>query len=149
MSTLYTIGFTGKSAKDFFTIIQNNNIKRLIDVRLNNNSQLAGYTKKNDLTFFLKEICHIPYTHLVEFAPTKEILNNYRKEQISWQTYEILYNKLLISRQKKIEQVVNLDSLDSACLLCSEKEATHCHRRLAAEFLQNLFSSKIEKIIHI
>lgn len=144
MRTIYTIGFSGKNAKLFFQLLKNNNIKSLIDVRLNNVSQLAGYTKKNDLEFFLKEICAIDYFHLTDLAPTKEILDGYKKGNIKWKQYEKEYLALIQSRN--IEQKIKNINFDKACLLCSEKTADKCHRRLAAETITEM--QLVEKIIH-
>ncbi len=144
MRTIYTIGFSGKNAKTFFELLRNNNIKSLIDVRLNNVSQLAGYTKKNDLEFFLKEICAIDYFHLPTLAPTKEILDGYKKGSIDWNQYEKEYLALIQSRN--IEPKIGNMNFDGACLLCSEKTADKCHRRLAAETIVNM--QLADKIIH-
>ena len=137
--TLYTIGFTKKNAEIFFSLLRDNNIKTLIDVRLNNVSQLAGFTKKNDLEYFLKEICDITYLHKPDFAPTKDILDGYKKKEISWQIYEEKYLDLLDQRQ--VSKKVKLDELDMSCLLCSESNSDHCHRRLLAEYLKDVKSN--------
>ena len=85
---IYTIGFTKKDAKTFFDFIKNSDIKTVLDVRLNNISQLSGFAKKDDLAFFLKELCGSDYLHVPEFTPTKEMLDSYKKKEISWQQYE-------------------------------------------------------------
>ena len=131
---LFTIGFAETSAAHFFGLLQNANVKRLIDVRLNNTSQLAGFTKKDDLQFFLREIGGIEYRHEPAWAPTQEMLDAYKKRKGSWQTYEREFNELMATRA--IEKSVSPESIDFACLLCSEKKAEHCHRRLVAEHLQ-------------
>lgn len=133
--TLYTIGFAKKSAREFFTALKDNRIKTIIDVRLNNVSQLAGFTKKKDLHYFLKEICDINYDHRPEFAPTKEILDAYKKKEISWSEYESKYNSVL-SERVVVKQITS-EELNMACLLCSEPTAEKCHRRLLAEALKN------------
>ncbi len=134
MAMLYTMGFTKKDAETFFTLLKRNGIKKLIDIRLNNVSQLAGFTKKNDLRFFLKTICNIEYLHKPEFSPTPEILNDYKQKKINWQEYEKMFNELLMKR--KIERAIAELDLDMACLLCSEPTADKCHRRLVAEYLK-------------
>ena len=139
MSTIYTIGFAGKSAREFFTLLMDNGVRRLVDVRLSNNSQLAAFTKKRDLEYFLEAICKIPYLHVPLLAPTKEILDGYKKARITWAQYEERYGKLLVERRKEILRTLSPDLLDGTCLLCSEKEAAQCHRRLAAEFLLRAF----------
>lgn len=133
--TLCTIGFAKKSAEEFFSILKANGVKILIDIRLNNVSQLAGFTKKDDLKYFLKEICHIDYLYRPEFAPTKDILNGYKKKEISWPIYEKKYLDLLSQRQAS--EKIELDEFNMSCLLCSEPKADHCHRRLFAEYIRD------------
>lgn len=133
-NTLYTIGFTKKKAEQFFELIKKNNIKCLIDIRLNNVSQLAGFAKRDDLKYFLKQLCNCEYRHMPEIAPTKEILDGYKKKQISWDEYIVQYNNLI--KKRTIESKLSLSELDGACFLCSEPTADMCHRRLAAEYLK-------------
>lgn len=135
-SILFTIGYTKRSASNFFSSIKNANIKLLIDIRLNNTSQLAGYTKKDDLAFFLEEICGCNYKHHPEFAPTKEILDAYHAKEISWSEYEIQFNNILHIR--KPIAVLGIELLDHACLLCAEPTPVKCHRRLVAEYFAQL-----------
>ncbi|USR90539.1 DUF488 domain-containing protein [Phormidium yuhuli AB48] len=130
---LFTIGFTKKGAKTFFESLQNAGVKRLLDIRLNNVSQLAGFAKKADLEYFLKTICDIDYIHLLDLAPTKEIVDEYKKNKGDWQQYEVQFLELI--RQRKIEDKVSPDLIDGACFLCSEASPNHCHRRLVAEYL--------------
>ena len=101
MSVLYTVGFSGKDAKTFFELLKLNNVQTLLDIRLNNVSQLSGYTKKNDLAYFLDKICDIKYKHLPILAPTKEILDAYKAKKISWNDYEAKYIHLI--NERKIE----------------------------------------------
>jgi uncharacterized protein (DUF488 family) len=131
---LFTIGFTRKSAEQFFTSLANAGVKHLVDVRLNNVSQLAAFTKKEDLRYFTKAICNIDYQHLTELAPTKEILDAYKKNKGAWEAYEPKFIALI--RSRKIEKKLDPAQLDGACLLCSEETPDHCHRRLVAEYLQ-------------
>jgi len=131
---LFTIGFTKKNTETFFTKLKNAGIKRIIDIRLNNVSQLAGFAKKNDLGYFLRELCACTYKHAPYLAPTKDILDGYKKNEIDWPEYVIRFNKLINDR--KIENLVKNEELDSACLLCSEPTADKCHRRLVAEYLK-------------
>ena len=135
---LYTIGFTKKSARDFFNTLQVAEVTKIIDVRLNNVSQLAGFTKRDDLIYFLREICDCGYKHFPEFAPTKEILDGFKKKKISWNEYVRRFNKLIEGR--KIENKVRFEELDNACLLCSEPTPDHCHRRLVANYLKKKFN---------
>ena len=130
---LFTIGFTQKTAREFFTSLKDAGVKRVVDVRLNNVSQLAGFSKKEDLAYFLKEIAGIKYVHLPELAPTQEILDAYKKRKGDWGIYEKQFLDLMARRQ--IEKTVLPDLLGRGCLLCSEHLPHHCHRRLVAEYL--------------
>jgi uncharacterized protein (DUF488 family) len=132
---IYTIGFTRKSARTFFTELQDAGVKRLVDVRLNNTSQLAGFTKKDDLGFFAEAICGIQYVHIPALAPTPEILDAYKKHKGDWRLYEQEFLDLL--RSRRIEETVSREMLDEGCLLCSEETPEHCHRRLVAEYLKD------------
>ena len=130
---VYTIGFTKSSAESFFTRLQKAGVKKVLDVRLNNVSQLAGFAKRNDLCYFLKTICGIDYMHRPELAPTQEMLDAYKKKRGQWADYEKQFLDLIAGR--RIERTVPREALDGACLLCSEEEPLHCHRRLVAEYL--------------
>lgn len=130
---IYTIGFTKKSAEEFFGFLRSEKIKTLIDVRLNNASQLSAFARKDDLAFFLKELCGIDYQHYIDLAPTKDILNAYKKKEITWEMYEDKFLNLMARRH--IEKTLNPTILDEGCLLCSEHEPHLCHRRLVVEYL--------------
>ena len=145
MIRLYTIGFTGKSAERFFELLEHNQVKKIIDTRVNNSSQLSGFAKGKDLAFFAKQLANIDYEHQLKFAPSKELLGEYRKKEISWDEYTEEYIGLLDERN--IRKEVDIVGLHECCLLCSEHTAEKCHRRLLAEYLQRLNSS-IE-IIHL
>lgn len=145
MIKLYTIGFTGKSAEKFFDLLRNSDVKKIVDTRINNVSQLAGFAKGSDLKFFAKEIGHMSYEHKIDFAPTKELLSRYRDKQMSWREYEIEYLNLLDMR--KVAQKTDIEKLHENCLLCSEHTPEKCHRRLLAEYLKHV-KSDIE-IIHL
>ena len=132
---LFTIGFTQKSAKTFFELIKTNHMDLLIDIRLNNKSQLAGFTKGEDLKYFLSEICGCEYVHCLEYAPTKEILDGYKQKHISWKEYEEKYNELIMKRGNHRNFQTKYAAYENICLLCSEPTAEHCHRRLAAELI--------------
>jgi uncharacterized protein (DUF488 family) len=131
---LYTIGFTRKNAETFFGLIRAARIKTLIDVRLNNSSQLAGFAKRDDLPFFLRELSSTDYVHLLELAPTREMLDPYRKGELGWDAYAAQFLDLMARRN--VERAVKPALLDHGCLLCSEHQPHHCHRRLVAEYLQ-------------
>ncbi|WP_351124762.1 DUF488 domain-containing protein [Shewanella sp. T24-MNA-CIBAN-0130] len=130
---IYTIGFTKKNAESFFGFIKSSNVSTLIDVRLNNISQLAGFAKRDDLKFFLKELCSTEYVHVPELAPTKVILNAYKKGDMSWEKYEDKFLNLMA--QRNIERLVKPALLANGCLLCSEHEPHLCHRRLVIDYL--------------
>lgn len=130
---IYTIGFTKKTAIDFFGLLRDSGARRLVDVRLNNVSQLAGFAKRDDLAFFLAELCNMTYTHELRLAPTQTMLDDYKKRGSSWVEYERRFLQLLAERQ--IEAVIAQEALADAVLLCSEATPQQCHRRLVAEYL--------------
>lgn len=143
---LFTIGFTQKRAEVFFSKLKSAGVKRLIDTRLNNQSQLAGFAKKDDLQYFLKEIGEIDYVHLPQLAPTQEMLDAYKKQKGAWETYEQVFHKLITLR--KIEEEYNPELFDQACLLCSEHYPLNCHRRLVAEYLRDKWGGiEIEHLV--
>ncbi|MDB9427953.1 DUF488 domain-containing protein [Microcystis aeruginosa] len=131
---LFTIGFTQKTAQKFFDDLQKAGVKRVIDTRLNNVSQLAGFSKKADLEYFLKVIGGIEYVHVLDLAPTQDILDEYKKKKVDWTIYEQKFRQLISSR--RIETKVSPDVINNACLLCSEAKPHNCHRRLVAEYLK-------------
>ncbi len=132
---LSTIGFTKKTAQEFFELLKKAKVKRVIDTRLNNVSQLAGFAKRKDLQYFLKEIADIDYIHLVDLAPTKDILDDYKKNKGEWSVYEQKFTDLITKRE--IEKKLDPEIIEDSCLLCSEAKPHHCHRRLVAEYLSN------------
>ena len=138
---IYTIGSTQKGAKKFFTLLANSGAQRIVDVRLNNVSQLAGFAKRDDLKFFANEICHMDYVHIPDLAPTKEILDAYKKHCGDWRVYEDKFFDLMENRS--IEKSVKPEILNGGCLLCSEHEPHHCHRRLIAEYLNEKWGGNI------
>ena len=143
---VFTIGFTKKSAEQFFTKLGHSGAKRVVDVRLNNVSQLAGFAKKSDLEFFLREICHIGYVHVPVLAPTQELLSAYQGKDIEWSDYEHSFLNLMKARQ--IETTVTKQTIADGCLLCSEEKPDYCHRRLVAQyFKENWGDVEIEHII--
>jgi len=142
---LWTIGFTKKSAETLFELLRNSGARRVVDVRLNNVSQLAGFAKKQDLCYFLKKICDMEYVHLPILAPTKEILDGYKKQGGSWNDYEQAF--LRVMKERRIEAVIPREVLAEGCLLCSEEKPHHCHRRLVAEYLNQYWGDL--DIIHL
>ncbi len=128
-----TIGFTHKNAEDFFTRLKESGVKRVVDVRLNNVSQLAGFSKRDDLKYFLKSILGIEYMHSPLLAPTQDILDEYKKNKGDWNVYEQKFLSLM--EQRHIETQVSKELIEGGCLLCSEDKPHFCHRRLVAEYL--------------
>jgi len=131
---IYSIGFTKKTARQFFEAIRDAGVRRLIDVRLNNTSQLAGFAKRDDLEFFLEEICRAGYVHVPMLAPTQEMLDAYKKGGETWDQYEDRFIDLI--REREIERHLDRALFDvPAVLLCSEATPEHCHRRLVLDYL--------------
>lgn len=132
---IYSIGFTQKTAEQFFSVLKSAGIRRLLDVRLNNISQLAGFAKRQDLPFFLEEICRAEYRHEPLLAPTQDILDSYKKKKGSWPEYESKFLALLSER--RIEEALDrsLFSIPTV-LLCSEPTPERCHRRLVLDYLK-------------
>jgi uncharacterized protein (DUF488 family) len=146
MKTLYTIGFTKKNLKDFVFLLKNNTIRMVVDVRLKNSSQLAGFAKGEDLKFLLEELLDIRYIHIPLFSPDEKIFTQYRKDK-DWEKYQISFEKLM--QERGIESLIRseLPDPDGVCLLCSEDLADHCHRRLIAEKIQTIYPEVC--IIHL
>lgn len=143
---IYTIGFTKKTAAEFFGGLRRAGIKRLIDVRLNNTSQLAGFAKRDDLEFFLREICGAEYRHEPMLAPNQELLDGYKHKTIAWEQYEPRFLALL--GERKAEALLDRQLFDvPTVLLCSEPSADHCHRRLVAEYLAARWGDT--RIVHL
>lgn len=138
---IYSIGFTEKGAETFFTLIKSQPIKTLVDVRLNNVSQLAGFAKKKDLQYFLRELCNVDYAHVPDLAPTKEMLDPYKKGNVSWEVYEDNFLNLMAKRN--IERI-DKSLISYGCLLCSEHKPHHCHRRLVIEYLNKHWDTDFE-----
>lgn len=142
---VYTIGFTKKSASEFFGLLRESGAKRVVDVRLNNVSQLAGFAKKDDLEYFLRKICKMNYVHLPDLAPTKEMLDAYRNGHRDWQTYEREFLALMDDRRVAKKAIKR--TIANACLLCSEDKPEYCHRRLVAEYLHRHWGNV--EVVHL
>jgi uncharacterized protein (DUF488 family) len=143
---IYTIGFTKMSAEEFFGKLIKAQVRKVVDARLNNTSQLAGFAKKNDLKYFLEAIGNIDYVHMPILAPSQEILREYKKKRGDWHIYERSFLSLM--EERHIEKVVSPEELDQTCLLCSEHLPKHCHRRLVAEYLKDKWGNvEIEHLI--
>lgn len=132
---LYTIGFTKKTARQFFESLKRAGVKRLVDIRLNNVSQLAAFAKKDDLEYFANAICGISYHHFPQLAPTQDILDALKKHKGAWSDYEVKFQKLMEDR-RAIEKLEHSFFEEPCCLLCSEATPEHCHRRLVAEAMK-------------
>jgi len=130
--TIFTIGFTQKSAERFFDLVCGSGARRLVDVRLRNASQLSGFAKRDDMAFFLAKICGIGYISEPLLAPEPAMLDAYRGRRINWDQYAAEYLGLLAGR--KVDETVPSDLIDDSILLCSEDRPERCHRRLAAEY---------------
>jgi len=142
---LFTIGFTKNSAEEFFTRLQKAGVRRIVDIRLNNTSQIAGFAKARDLKYFLNVIAGIDYMHIPDFAPTQDILDDFKKRKGSWAQYESKFIDLMAKR--RIASTAANTLRENDCLLCSEHTPEHCHRRLVAEHLQEQLGN-IE-VIHL
>ena len=143
---IYTIGFTKKTAEKFFSILKGKLIRRLLDVRLNNVSQLSGFTKRDDLAFFLRTICNAEYLHEPLLAPTQDLLDDYKKSKGSWENYEKQFIDLI--RTRAVEQQIEPSLFEvPTVLLCSEPTAERCHRRLVAEYLESKWGNV--SIVHL
>jgi uncharacterized protein (DUF488 family) len=131
---MYSIGFTQRTAEEFFGALRGAGVKRLLDVRLNNTSQLAAFAKRDDLRFFLRELCGAEYEHEPLLAPTQAMLDAYKNRKGNWGEYEREFVALM--RERKIEEIISRESFATpTALLCSELTAGHCHRRLVMEYL--------------
>lgn len=144
--TVYTIGFTQKPARQFFQLLRQNDVRKVLDVRLNNSSQLAGFAKRADLAFFLKELCDAQYIHEPSLAPEPHLLKAYRNKEMTWIDYEKRFLDLMESR--RIETAFSPTDINGGCLLCSEHLPHQCHRRLVVEYL-NLHWQTPLKIHHL
>lgn len=144
---IFTIGFTRTTAEDFFGRLKSNRIERLLDVRLNNKSQLAGFAKRDDLAYFLRELVGAEYEHEPLLAPTQDILDDFKKrKEMPWEEYEERFLGLM--REREIESRLSPDEFSRrTVLLCSESTPERCHRRLAAEYLRDRW--KDVEIIHL
>ncbi len=134
---IFTIGYASRNAREFFTILKQAGIRKVIDVRLYNTSRLAGFTKRQDIEYFLQAIVGAGYIHMPIMAPTKQLLNDYKKGLISWQQYETQFKSIITQRQ--IDKHIMPQDIDMSCFLCSEATADNCHRRLVAEYLAGLW----------
>jgi uncharacterized protein (DUF488 family) len=145
MIKLYTIGFTKKSAEHFFELLKKNNVKKIVDIRINNTSQLAGFAKGSDLAYFAKSINNIEYVYIPDFAPTKELLSDYQNKKIGWLDYQKIFMNLI--EQRKISSKYDIADFNGSCFLCSEDTPEKCHRRLVVEYFKR--TNNDIQIIHL
>jgi uncharacterized protein (DUF488 family) len=141
-----TIGFTGKSAQRFFDLLKDAQVRTVLDVRLHNTSQLAGFAKKQDLRYFLENLCSAAYVEMPDLAPEPALLKRYQGKDLSWDDYAVAYVELIAKR--RVEKQLDIDLFRSACVLCSEHLPHHCHRRIALEYLNTQWNSRL-KITHL
>jgi uncharacterized protein (DUF488 family) len=143
---LVTIGFTKTTASGFFDRIRRSNVKKVIDVRLHNTSQLAAFAKADDLAYFLKEICKVEYVHLPLLAPTDDILKAFKRDKGDWNIYQKSF--LTLMEERRIEQRLKPEMFEGGCLLCSEATPHYCHRRLVCEYLNDKWDGAL-KVHHL
>lgn len=141
-----TIGFTKTNAEGFFERLLANRVMKVVDVRLNNSSQLSAFAKSGDLAYFLKKIGGIEYVHMPLLAPTDSMLRAYKKEKGDWGVYQGRFLELM--KERKIEERLRPDDFGGACLLCSEAAPHYCHRRLVCEYLNERWGG-ILKVSHL
>jgi uncharacterized protein (DUF488 family) len=141
---IYTIGFKQKFAEEFFNILKNHEIKQLIDIRENNTSQLSGFTKRDDLQYFLKEIIDASYIHMPELAPDTNIREKY-EETKNWKEYEKAFLELLDKRDA-VDLLEEIQFIHPLVLLCSEQKPDQCHRSLVAGFIKKHIYPDVESI---
>jgi len=154
---IFTIGSNEKSAEGFFTLLMEAGVRRIVDVRLNNNGTLAGFMRAAHLPYLLREIAEIDYKHMPDLAPDDDILADWKlnaqakkagKKPITWAEYQTRFARLI--RKRKIETLIKPAELDYACLLCSEPTTENCHRRLVAEYLRDKCSDSVKtEIVHL
>lgn len=143
---LFTIGFTGTNAENFFARLRQASVRKIIDTRLWADTQLSGFARKKDLGFFLQHLSQTDYEHRVDLAPTENILKDYKNKQITWHDYQARYLQLLHDR--RIADILQPDQTDKNCFLCAEKTPHFCHRRLLAEYLREAWRADVE-IVHL
>ncbi|RKR36592.1 DUF488 domain-containing protein [Paraburkholderia sp. BL17N1] len=141
-----SIGFTGKTAQQFFDLLKNAEVRTVLDIRLSNTSQLAGFAKKQDLPFFLDKLCGAAYQEMPELAPEPDLFKRYKADELTWGEFSAAYVELIARR--RVESNLDVDLFRSACLLCSEHLPHHCHRRLALEYLNSHWNSRLN-ITHL
>lgn len=143
---IYTIGFTKKDAKTFFELLKENGVSLVIDVRLNNTSQLAGFSKYPDIKYFLGKCVKCYYKSDKLFSPTEETLKDYKNKVINWDQYVIQFNETMELRKIRDYIKSNYNHVfekETICFLCSEETPEQCHRRLIAEIFAEIFEANV------
>ena len=147
MRKIFTIGFTRVTAEEFFTCLKRNHVKKVVDVRLYNTSQLLGFSKYPDIEYFLRELSGAEYFHDLQFAPSEIILDSYKKNYINWEEYEEAFAALMQVRDIDEYILKNYADADNICLLCTEVSPENCHRRLVAEKIAEVLGDV--RIVHL
>lgn len=145
-SKIFTVGFAGWAAENFFARLRQAGVRKVIDTRLWADTQLSGFAKKRDLPFLLKNLSGTDYEHRIDLAPSESILKDFKDKRISWPEYEGRYLQLLHDRH--IADKMSPDDISNVCFLCAEKTSHQGHRRLLAEYLQKEWNRPIE-IVHL
>jgi uncharacterized protein (DUF488 family) len=136
---IFTMGASKKDARAFFAALREAGVRRVVDIRLKNQSALGGFTRGRDLAYFLQAVLGLEYVHRPELAPTRELLTAYRGKHIDWPEYERRFAAILAERRP--EDTLSREELNGACLLCSEPKPDQCHRRLVAEHLRRAWDN--------
>ena len=147
MRKIFTIGFTRKTAEEFFTCLEDSGVKRVVDVRLYNMTQLLGFSKYPDIEYFLRNLSGIDYVHDLQFAPSQKLLDSYKKGIIGWDDYEKEFAELMKYRDIDTYIADNYSDAENYCLLCAEVSPEYCHRRLVAEKIRDVLGDV--EIIHL
>lgn len=140
---IYTIGFTKKTAEDFFDSLEEHNIDEMVDVRLNRSSQLSAFAKFPDIEYFLRKILNAAYRHDLQLAPSKQLFDGYQKKIFDWFDYEDEFAKLMHERKISEHIAKNYSAEKNYCFLCAELSPENCHRRLVAEKFAEIFDAEI------
>lgn len=147
MKKIFTVGSARKTAEEFFTLLEDNGVKKIIDVRLNNTSQLLAFAKYPDIEYFTRKILGGEYFHDKRFAPSEKILVRYKKNVIGWDDYETEFADLMTYRDIETYIADKYSTQENYCLLCTEVSPENCHRRLVAEKIREVLGDV--EIVHL
>ncbi len=141
-----TIGFTQSTAEHFFERLRAAGVRRVLDVRIHNTSQLAGFAKAGDLAYFARVIAGASYEHDTRLAPTAEMVSTYRAGRQPWEWFEAQFGDLMKARD--IPTILDRRPFEErkTVLVCSEPGPERCHRRLVAELLQEAWEAEVEHL---